>query len=89
MSKELLLKRLNQLHHDLQTVKELDLATLDSLQRLEHDIRNLLGPKSQADTSELADANTIREQIERLEHEHPLAMRFVQQLSEGLASLGI
>ncbi len=89
MANEILNQRLEQLHRELATVKEVDSQTLEALQRLTADVRRLL-ESSKSDAAGLpSEATSIREQIDRLNSEHPLVMRFVSQVTEGLASLGI
>ncbi len=89
MANELLLQRLERLHQELANVKEVDSQTIESLQRLNADFRRLLESPKSDETDTPSEASSIREQIEQLNSAHPLVVRFVSQVTEGLASLGI
>ena len=89
MANVLLLQRLERLHQELANVKEVDSQTIESLQRLNADFRRLLESPKSDETDTPSEANSIREQIEQLNSAHPLVVRFVSQVTEGLASLGI
>ncbi len=89
MANELLLQRLERLHQELANVKEVDSRTIESLERLNADFRRLLESPKSDETDTPTEASSIREQIEQLNSAHPLVVRFVSQVTEGLASLGI
>lgn len=89
VANEFLHQRLEQLHRELAQVKEVDSETLESLQRLSADFRRLLENPKSGKTDTPSEAISIREQIEQLNSSHPLVVRFVSQVTEGLASLGI
>ena len=89
MANELLLQRLERLHQELANVKEVDSRTIESLERLNADFRRLLESPKSDETDTPSEVTSIREQIEQLNSAHPLVVRFVSQVTEGLASLGI
>jgi hypothetical protein len=89
VANELLLQRLERLHQELANVKEVDSRTIESLERLNADFRRLLESPKSDETDTPTEASSIREQIEQLNSAHPLVVRFVSQVTEGLASLGI
>ena len=89
MTKENLLRQLEQLRQELLTIGELDRQSTASLQCLLSDIQNLLEQPDRYAAPDEAEAKSLRDQIERFESEHPAMTRFLSQLTESLASLGI
>ncbi|MFO0455431.1 MAG: DUF4404 family protein [Planctomycetota bacterium] len=89
MANEFLHQRLEQLHRELTQVKEVDSQTKESLHRLTDDFRRLMESSKSVEADTPSEATSIREQIEQLNSSHPLVARFVSQVTEGLASLGI
>lgn len=89
MTKEFLLKRLDELHRELQAIKEVDPAALESLQRVADDIRGLVERSTTGEPLEAGESQTVRTQIEQLESEHPIVTRVLSQMTDFLALLGI
>jgi hypothetical protein len=89
MPKAALLKRLDEFHAELNSVRDLDAESIEALQRLAGDIRNLIeGPPVEPSQGEALGAS-LREQIEQLESEYPLATRLLSQMTDVLGLLGI
>lgn len=89
MASEMMTQRLDQLHRELLAIKEVDPQTLESLQLIAVDIRNLLEKRDEPITRQESEVSSIRDQIEKLESEHPLVTRFLSQMTDFLAQLGI
>lgn len=89
MADDLLTQRLDQLHRELFAMKEVDPQTIESLKLVAIDIRNLLEKRDVPIAKRESDVSSIRGQIERLESEHPIVTRFLSQVTDVLAQLGI
>lgn len=89
MAKEALLRQLDELHRELQSIKEVEPTALESLQRVAEDIRGLVERSSAGESLVAAESQSVREQIEQLESEHPIVTRVLSQMTDFLAMLGI
>jgi len=89
MANDLLTQRLDQLHRELFAMKEVDPQTIESLKLVAIDIRNLLEKRDVPIAKRESDVSSIRGQIERLESEHPIVTRFLSQVTDVFAQLGI
>lgn len=88
MPKAALLKRLDELQAELQAMKELDAESLEALQRVARDIREIVEVQAEPAPPETL-AAVVREKLEQLESEHPVVTRFLSQLTDFLGLLGI
>jgi ABC-type transporter Mla MlaB component len=88
MSKAALLKRLDELHLELNGIKEVDAEALEALQRVARDIRQLVEGQSEPAPPETL-GSAVRERLEQLESEHPVVTRFLSQMTDFLGLMGI
>lgn len=87
MSKEAFLLRLEELVGELNAMRSTDPASLEALRQVSADLRTLLEQEKDAKPATLV--AVARDRIEQLECEHPVVARFLAELTDSLALLGI
>ena len=100
MSNVELLYKLRNLHEelsfindDLESVKQVDEETIDALGQLVTDVSQLIDrakeSASQAEEPDLGERHDLLDQIMKFETDHPRVTRFLSQVTDVLAMMGI
>lgn len=91
MNKQELIQNLNQIHRELQNLEDVDGGVIEALAQIAVDIRELAEREGeQVDGQDHADqVGQLQQRVEQLEIEHPTAARFLAQMTDFLAMIGI
>ena len=85
-----LTSQLQALHESLSQTKQVDAETLELLSTLTDDIQRLAQQTPLAPTDEIEPVkNRLQDMLLRFETEHPHLASAIEQVSNGLANLGI
>lgn len=87
MEKRELIQQLNELHQELQQLEDVDGEVVEALTQIALDIRDLAEHTDHPAADE--QANELQQRVEQLEIEHPTAARFLSQMTDFLAMIGI
>lgn len=85
-----LLEQLAALHRELRDARDLDKPVMEALLQIAGDIRGLVEKSGDAPAAtDLEKHSFLSEQVEKFETNHPVATRFLAQLTDLLGSIGI
>ena len=85
-----LAERLRSLHELLSQTKEVDKHTIELLSTLTDDIHRILQQVDEARAEEVEPVkNRMQEVLRKFEAEHPQLASAIEQVTDGLANLGI
>jgi chaperonin cofactor prefoldin len=90
MEKQQLIDELNRVHEELQNLEDFDDEVVSALGQLATDIRGLVDRFDASTPDELADEHSsLSNRIEEIESQYPIATRFLSQMTDFLAMIGI
>ncbi len=87
MEKNELVQQLNELHQELQQLEDVDGEVVEALTQIALDIRDLAERQDHPLAGD--QASELQQRVEQLEVEHPTAARFLSQMTDFLAMIGI